>query len=172
MKITIEKVMSWRPCIGLKAVEYYAAGRTEVEFVELLRDESIPIHHRIWLGLQEGPHVRPVTECIVERAIRRSLGKSGYPGWGVWAKNWLNGTNRSKAAAAEAAIEVAAWERMARGEAGVASVAAAVAAAEMVATEVAEQAAYVAWKLGNPASETARVQEREQQLADILNLVN
>jgi hypothetical protein len=70
-------------------------------------------------GLLPEPQLQQWLNQTVERAIRRSLGKSGCPEWERWAAKWLSGEDRT----AEAA-EAAAWEAGAAADAARAAVAA------------------------------------------------
>lgn len=58
--------------------------------------------------LEAWPAVYRALSAIVERAIRRVLGRSGCPAWEAWAQRWLSREDRSEAAATAAWAEAAA----------------------------------------------------------------
>jgi hypothetical protein len=49
------------------------------------------------------PEIQSAVDRIVERAIRRVLGRSGSQVWETWAERWLSGEDRSEEAARAAA---------------------------------------------------------------------
>ena len=61
-------------------------------------------------GLLPEPQLQQWLNQMVERAIRRSLGKSGCPEWETWAARWLSGEDRTAEAAAWAVEVAAAWD--------------------------------------------------------------
>ena len=52
-------------------------------------------------GLLPEPQLQQWLNRMVERAIRRSLGRSGCPEWETWAAKWLSGAAAGAAAGAE-----------------------------------------------------------------------
>ena len=152
-------------------------------------------------GLLPDPQLQQWLNQMVERAIRRSLGKSGCPEWETWAAKWLSGEDRTaeaaeavaraaraaseaaaeaaeavaRAAAEAAAAEVARIARAAAAEAAeaAADVAAAdVAAADVAAADVAAARA-AAWAAAWAARAAAEAweDERKAQFVDLLNLI-
>jgi len=160
MKITVELVQSWEPCEDYpeeRLRELLGDGLAPLEVAEV----DIPVDDRIWALLRRevlGAGLDRVLDAIVERAIRRSLGRSGVVAWEAWAERWLSGEDRSAGAAYAA-----------RAAAGAAAYAAAYAAYAADAADAA-WAAYAAARAAalNDAQYTAGAAEREVQLAEIV----
>lgn len=110
--------------------------------------KRIPVEDKIWVFTRvlSDDVKQKWLDVIVERAIRRVLGKSGSDKWEAWANKWLSGEDRS---------EVAAWA------AAEAASAAAVAAAWAAAWAARAAARAVA---GDAA-------EQEQQVKDLMNIL-
>jgi hypothetical protein len=139
-------------------------------------------------GLLPEPQLQQWLNRMVERAIRRSLGKSGCPEWETWASKWLSGEDRTAqtawaawAAAARTAVSWAAARAAAQAAAGAAAEAAAEAAAG--AGEAAWAAAEAAAEAGEAAgaahaAEAAALEaaawasERKAQYDDLFSLIN
>ena len=64
-------------------------------------------------GLLPEPQLQQWLNQMVERAIRRSLGKSGCPEWETWAAKWLSGEDQTAWAARIAEVVVGATARAA-----------------------------------------------------------
>ena len=168
--LTLERVIALDPCHSAKKLRAWYPGRVRVRLSTVLKDDRITHADRVWLAVRVLP--RPVvdrwTDCFVERAIRRSLGTSGCPAWESWAAAWLDGTDRTAAASAAAtaasAAATVAWEA-----------AATLAAEEAAAAEAAwaAEAALAAWeaRAWAAAAEAAWAAERDQQIADLLEIM-
>ena len=150
-------------------------------------------------GLLPKPQLQQWLNRMVERAIRRSLGKSGCPEWETWAAKWLSGEDRTAwaaaaaaaaawaveaaaaTAAAAAAAAAAAWAEEAAAAAWAAAAAAAwaveAAAAAWAAAAAAVEAAAAAWAAAAAAAVEAaswaawKDDERKAQYDDLLNLI-
>lgn len=114
-KVTVDDVMSLNPCYSCACIKELFDGRESLTCAEYA---AIDIYEgdRLWGMIRLWPEVVPSwLDIIVERAIRRSLGKSGSVKWEKWAENWLNGSDRSCSAAyaahvttdADAAVDAA-----------------------------------------------------------------
>jgi len=172
--ITVEQVMGYYPCASYDRarVEELFAGRAALTPHEVAALD-IPASDRLWPLLRGWPEVRQTWQAVVvERAIRRRLGKSGSPEWETWAAGWLSGHDRSEEAAGEARATTDAVAREAAWAAAWAAVDAraawAVESAEAVSDAAAKAAAesetWATWAA--PLSATAR--EEEQQVRDYI----
>ena len=113
--VTVDDVLALNPCSTYtrgKLAELWGAREaiTCREYSEL----PVPADDRLWGMIRLWPKAVPTwLDVIVERAIRRSLGKSGNPLWETWAENWLSGEDRTResaeAAWAAEAAEAEAW---------------------------------------------------------------
>ena len=146
MKITVELVQSWEPCEDYpeeRLRELLGDGLAPLEVAEV----DIPVDDRIWALLRRevlGAGLDRVLDAIVERAIRRSLGRSGVVAWEAWAERWLSGEDRSAGAAYAA-----------RAAAGAAAYAAAYAAYAADAADAAWAAGAAAWYAAEAAARDA-----------------
>ena len=96
---TLKLIMSFGPCYTQEQVIAAMGGKkrlTPRQYAAL----DIPPKDRLWGMFRVWPEfVGPTLDLAIERAIRRNLGKSGCPEWEKWAEKWLDGTDRSRAAA-------------------------------------------------------------------------
>jgi hypothetical protein len=67
--LTVDSVFALRPCSDYTrgALEAYARGRKRVRLTTVLRDESLPLADRIWLGCTLLPEIR---WWCADRAVR------------------------------------------------------------------------------------------------------
>ena len=146
--LTLESVTALNPCHSAEKIQAWYPGRKRVRLSTVLRDDRITRADRLWVAVRVLP--REVLErwltVVVERAIRRVVGRSGCPAWEEWAAAWLSGADRTAAAA---------W-------------AAADAAASATAAWAAEAAAAAAWEARATLAAEAAAAERDQQIADLL----
>jgi hypothetical protein len=188
MTFTIDQILGWKPCEDYtrKRIEGLFSGRESIT-AEELAELDIPIEDKIWVFLHT-KHAPEITERIVTRAVTNHALTCGVSDVETWARDWLDGTDRSREAARAAdeaaraaTARAAAWARAATWAAADAAWAAAAAAAADAAeaTETAEaaarasvDAAEAAWM--GEATETAWMgerawmEERKLQLADCL----
>lgn len=101
---TVEAIVKLGPCYSEARIREVYAGRATLTLREILALD-IPAADRLWVVWR--PRVltpaqrQTVCDRIVERAIRSYA--LGEPTTKVWATRWLDGTDRSRAAAAGAA---------------------------------------------------------------------
>jgi len=174
--ITLDQIIAWRPCDDYTDNDNalllrLANGETECPLIDILRRSDIPADDRVWLATRDV--VLTDTQCaawleaVVTRAVtNHALGTV----IDAWARRWLSGEDRSKAAAwaakaaawaaeAETALAEAAWAA-----AGFAARAAALAEAWAARAQAAADAAEAA----AAADAAAWAAEREQQVADLI----
>lgn len=169
--LTIESVSALNPCHSAEKIKAWYPDRTRVRLFTVLRDDRITRADRVWLAVRVLP--RPVVqrwlEVVIDRAVRRSVGRSGRPAWEAWAARWLSGADRTRAAvgASEAsrASLAACWAAEAAWLSGAARTRAAALAAAAEAARVADAAVTVG------AAEAARAAERDQQIADLFEII-
>jgi hypothetical protein len=179
-KVTVDDVLAFNPCPDYpreRLAELWG-GREAItcrEYAEL----DCPATDRLWGMVRFWPEAVPDwLDVIVERAIRRSLGKSGCPKWEDWAEKWLSGKERSSSSAADAraaawAAGDAAWAAGATWAAGDAADAAWAAAAvgrraaerAAAAARAAARAAGAAWAAGATWAD-----EEKHQLSDFVSI--
>jgi hypothetical protein len=175
VKITADQIISWRPCYRYPDDRVRALvpglGLTPLEIAAL----PIPPEDRVWVLLRPevlGEHGFQVAlDRIVTRAVTNHALHCGVPEVELWAQRWLDGTDRTGAAACSAAS--AAWTE----EQEAAARAAAWAAAE-VARAAAWAAEAVAWaaRSADAAARAAAAKatwaaERILQLCDIVHIL-
>ena len=173
MRITADQIISWRPCPRYPDDRVRqlgpAIGLTPLEIAAL----PIPRVDRLWVLLR--PEVlgkrglRVAIDRIATRAVTNHALHCGVPGVEQWAQRWLDGTDRTEAAAM-AAAEAAA--RAAEAAAWAAAWAAAAAARETAraARETAEAAREAAARAAAMAR-AAGAAERMLQLYDIVHVL-
>jgi hypothetical protein len=106
------------------------------------RDGQLKLGAKTMTTIREIPLPVYTTEQRIAFAIYCGQAVCKHAAWNLWAERWLDGTDRSAAAAARAAEEAAAWaERAARVAARAARVAAEAAAREAAAREAAARVA-------------------------------
>jgi len=192
---TVEEMVAERPCpeYTRERMAELWAGREALTLAEIL-DVPIAAQDRVWVACL--PAVLPAAvqdawlERIVSRAVTTHALRCGIPAVEVWAQSWLDGTDRTGAAARAAAraaawaaawaaraARAAAWEA-ARAAARAAAWAAAEAAGE-AAREAARAARAAAWAAveaagaaAREAARAARAAEREQQIDDLRQILS
>jgi hypothetical protein len=173
--ITVEKIVKHDPCWKLDDGSYdrdaiRAVVGDGITLLYLLRKagkQGCRLTHEdaVWVATRKGflnPTIQKQwIEIIVSRAVREHALHCGVKGVEAWAEKWLSGEDRT-ADAAQAARE-AAWVTAWAAEA------AARAAQEAGAAQAAAWAAWAAREAG--AAEAARVEERKQQVKDLIGLL-
>jgi len=175
--ITVELVKSWEPCpryTDARLKRLIGKGLT----IEQVLRKRILARDRVWVAYHYLPKevISKWLDIVVERAIRRCLGRSGSPKWEQWAEGWLDGSDRSAYAvhsAAYGAVHSAAYgaanaTRAAR-VAYCAADYAAYWATDNAAYGAADNAAYWAASAAYGAAECAAGwdAERKQQIKDL-----
>lgn len=140
MHLTREYVLGLRPCLYWRqgGIDRYLDGRESVTAREVLTDESGKIERcdQRWLAARllidrcGAGELQEWLAEIVERAIRRSLGRSGVPAWEAWAEGWIEGEDRSSVAALAARRAATVEAKAARAAAQAAAASAALAAVD------------------------------------------
>jgi hypothetical protein len=149
---TIDEMLAARPCsqYDRARITELWTGRDSLTLLEIL-DLSIPDSDKVWVCTRQfWPEW--ITE-VVTRAVTRYAAPSTIPEVRTWAARWLSGTDRSEAAAAEAAAAAAATAAAA---AWATAAAAAWAAAAATAWAAAEAAAAARAAAAATARATAR----------------
>ena len=164
--LTVSVILALNPCYSESRVRELFGDRETVTVLEVAQAEISP-DDRVWLLLQPGVLPADVrtdaTARIVTRAVTSHALHCGNTAVEEWARGWLDGTDRSQAAA-WAAARAAAWD-------------AARAAAESAwdaARAAAWDAARAAWDAARAASESAAwaAAERQMQVADIVAAIS
>jgi len=171
MTFTIDQILRWKPCeyYHRKRIEGLFSGRESIT-AEELAELDIPIEDKIWVFLHT-KHAPEITERIVTRAVTNHALTCGLPEVETWAKRWLDGTDRSEAAAA--AAEDRAADRAAEDRAAAAAAVWAAWAARAAVARVARAAAESGARAAAAAVWAREVRavwaaERKLQLADCL----
>ena len=157
--LTLKRVIAFGPCHSAETIRAWYPDRKRVRLRTVLRDDRIEYDDKIWIAARaiQRPAFEEWLELVVERAIRRVVGRSGCPAWEAWAARWLDGTDRSAKAAGAAADVVWDAKRHAKAYAAArAARAAATAHADAYAAPWAARAARAAKK------------ERDRQIAELL----
>ena len=180
---TIDEILAERPCkeYTQERITELWAGRERLTLLEVL-DLPIPAKDIVWVICRKNaltPEQQAEwLERIVTRAIRNHALNCGILTVEAWARNWLNGSDRSRAEA-----EAAAWaaEAEAARAAAWAAEAEAARAEAARAAALAEAAAWAAWAAAALAVEAAEAlaaeavemawaeavaEERERQVQD------
>ncbi len=162
---TVQEMIAERPCkeyTEARLLELWA-GRGALAVNDIL-NLDIPAADKVWVLCR--PDVMTPEQrarwlgTIVERAIRRVLGKSNVPKWERWAERWLSGEDRTRKSA-EAAAEAATRAAWAEAWAAEASAWAAVEEAWAEAAAVEE----------GSAARAAEAAEYEKQINDCLEIL-
>ena len=185
---TIGEMLNERPCTKYtqERITELWAGRERLTLLEVL-DLPILAEDIVWVICRKNaltPEQQAEwLECIVTRAIRNHALNCGILTVEAWARNWLNGSDRSRAEAARAAAETeASWAaREAAAAAAWAAAREAAAAAAWAAETEAEATRAASWAAARAAAdaadaaaaawaarEAAAAEERERQVADAL----
>jgi hypothetical protein len=174
---TIDEMQAERPCeeYTRERITELWAGRERLTLMEVL-DLPIPAKDIVWVICRNNAltpdQLAEWMERIVTRAIRLHVLNCGIPAVEEWARNWLDGTDRSSESAKAARAATEAWEAAKAARAAAAPAAAW--AAEVAAWEAAETATWAAgeaawaaevasWEAGEAAT---IVTERERQVQD------
>lgn len=192
--LTVSDIMALRPCYSESRVRELFGDRESLSLVEILQLD-IPAEDRIWVLTRECVCDRDLllawVNGVADRAVRKYCLECGNTAVEAWARGWLDGTDRSQAAAA-AAYAAAAAGAAARGDAesawvaaytttGAAYVAYAAAYAAACAARAASESAWAAAGAAcaaNAASESAcaaaaaREAERRVQVDDLICFLN
>lgn len=174
--ITAGQILDLSPCYGWSQPRL---GRVlailPAPVSAILRCDSIPVGDRLCVGVRLAtPAAKAAAlDVIVRRAVSRQTLGDKCPEWSAWATRWLDGTDRSPAAAATAAtaaataaaaaVGVDAWEDVAK--ALTAQRAARAARAVQLAPTVAWEDA--AWTAAMAATNAEWDAERSQQCLDL-----
>ena len=145
--VTVEWVMSHGPCgVYPESIvrELIGEGVSRVDAMRL----DLPPKDLVWVATRPrflSPDERRAwLDLVVERAIRRMLGRSGSPAWEAWAAAWLSGEDRTASAAAVACAAARAAEARAATRADAARAATRADAARAAAARAAAAAAWAA----------------------------
>src|SRR3990172_2673676 len=118
---TVGEMLAEQPCEEYTAARIAElwAGRVALSLSEIL-DLNIPAKDKVWVACRPG--ALPTAVCrawlkrVCDRAIRAHALECGVPPVEAWARGWLEGKDRSQAAAAAwaawaawAAADAAAW---------------------------------------------------------------
>ena len=159
MRLTINRVMSYKPCYKKEKIEALFAGRKIISLHDVA-EMDIPYKDKVWLFTRPNVLSRKIKDKWLEIIITRAINTAKHvyinPEWNKWADNWLDGTNRSADAA------YAAYAAYAAADAAAYAAYAAYAAADAAAD--AADAAY-------DAADAAHAAECKQQVNDLFNLL-
>lgn len=118
-RITIEDLDEWDACdrgdgerYSNEALAKLLDGRPGWTLLEMADEERVLVKDRVWVLLRPevlGEALPGVVETIVERAVRRHALHCSVLDVERWARRWLNGEDRTRAAAKSAATAKAAW---------------------------------------------------------------
>ena len=158
--ITVDMVMSWRPCWSEPAVRSVVGDDLPVtsDTVHQVRARGVSDDDIVWAACRALDAATRATwlDRIVERAVRDHALYCGVPAVEEWASRWLDGTDRTaesaRAAARAARAARAAWAA----PAARAAAAAWATAAATRAAEAARAAAALAADAATRAAEAAR----------------
>jgi hypothetical protein len=172
--LTVAEIMALNPCGAYPEdrVRELWRDRDALTLVEILCLD-IPPEDRIWVltryGVLPDDVLRRFAHMTADRAVRNHCLTCGVAAVETWARGWLDGTDRTSAAAyaarAAAYAAYAAAYVAARAAAYAAAYVAARAAARAAADAAADAAAYGA------ARAAAYAAERQAQIADLLALL-
>jgi hypothetical protein len=164
--LTVSDIMALGPCYAYpeSRVRELWGDRDALTLVEILR-LNIPAEDRIWVLTREGVCDRDLlltwVNGVADRAVRNHCLTCGVAAVETWARRWLDGTDRTSAAAYAAyAAADAAYATVY--DAAYAARAAARAAAYAAARAAAYAAAYAA----------ANAAERQAQIDDFIRVLN
>jgi len=173
---TVEEMVAERPCpeYTRERMAELWAGREALTLAEIL-DVPIAAQDRVWVACLPAALPAAVQDAWLERIVSRAVTthalRCGIPAVEVWAQSWLDGTDRT-GAAARAAARAAAW-------AAAWAARAARAAAWEAAREAARAARAAAWAAveaagaaAREAARAARAAEREQQIDDLRQILS
>jgi hypothetical protein len=175
MRITADQIISWRPCPRYPDDRVHqlgpAIGLTPLEIAAL----DIPHADRVWVLLRPevlGEHgLQVALDRIAVRAVTNHALHCGVPAVERWAQGWLDGTDRTEAAATaawETALAAAWAARAAAREAWAAARATAAAAARdtaWAAAWAARAAAREAWAAARATAAAAAAWETARETA-------
>jgi len=103
--LTVSNIMSLNPCYSESRVRELFGDRESLTLVEILTLD-IPPQDRIWVLTRDGVCSRDVLLAwmnrMADRAVRSYCLTCGVPAVEAWARGWLDGTDRTRAAAAGA----------------------------------------------------------------------
>jgi len=143
---TIDELMTEKPCYSRAKVEELYAGRDSVSIIDIF-DSEIPAGDKVWMlcrpGVFEGDGRQRWLDGIVTRAVTNYALHCGVKKVEDWAVRWLDGSDRSYAAAC--AATGAAWAAWDAADATDAAWATWVADAATWAADAAASAASAAW---------------------------
>ena len=179
--LTVDSILALGPCkeYTRERITELLAGPNEWPVADVLRLETVPLEDRMWLVSRalDAQQLARWLELVITRAVTTHALHCGIPTVETWAREWLDGTNRSAAGAwrAETVARTAARAARAVGTTARAAAAAARAAraADIIAINGAAGFAAVAFE-ATMATATAtagsadRTTERELQLHDAL----
>ena len=110
--LTVSDIMALNPCYHESRVRELFGDRESLTLVEILALD-IPPEDRMWVLTRDGVCSRDVLSAwidrIADRAVRNYCSECGNTAVEAWARGWLDGTDRSQAAAAAAYAAAAAW---------------------------------------------------------------
>ena len=173
--LTVSDIMALNPCYSESRVRELFGDRETVTVLEVAQAE-IPPDDRVWLLLQPGVLPADVrtdaTARTVTRAVTSHALHCGNTAVEEWARGWLDGTDRSQAAAEAArfAADAADGAAAAADAAWAAAGAARFAAMDAARAAWAAEAAYVV--CGAEAAYAARETERQAQVDDLIRALN
>src|SRR5665213_206228 len=102
---TVRQVFALGPCYDLARIKSLFGARRTLTLAQVL-DLDIPAADRVWFATQNRVLASAVRaawiEGIVRRAVTQHALRCGVPAVEAWAQGWLDGTDRSEAAAARA----------------------------------------------------------------------
>ena len=170
---TVEEMVAERLCpeYTRERISELWAGREALTLAEIL-DVPIAAQDRVWVACLPAALPAAVQDAWLERIVSRAVTthalRCGIPAVEVWAQSWLDGTDRTGAAARAAAWEAAraaAWAAAGAADAAAEAAAGAAWVAAGAAAWAAAEAARAAWA-------AARAAEREQQIDDLRQILS
>ena len=112
--LTVSDIMALNPCgrYPESRVRELWGERESLTLVEIL-SLDIPPEDRLWVltrnGVLPDGTLRQFANTTADRAVRNHCLTCGVPVVEAWARNWIDGTNRTTYAAAYAAADASAW---------------------------------------------------------------
>ena len=182
--ITVEMILKHNPCDDYPEARLRKLIGNGLTLQQVSR-KRIPTDDKVWVFTRDGVLSDDVKQkwldVIVERSIRRSLGKSGSDKWEAWANKWLSGEDRSVAAAgaaAGAAASDSAWSAARSAWAGAWAASDAAWDAAGAASDAAGDAGAAwtgawatAWAAARDAEVARAAAEKEQQVKDLMDIL-
>ena len=173
---TVEERVAERPCpeYTRERIAELWAGREALSLLDIL-DVPIAAQDRVWVACLPAALPAAVQDAWLERIVSRAVTthalRCGIPAVEVWAQSWLDGTDRT-GAAARAAARAAAWAAAEAARAAGEAAREAARAARAAAWAAVEAAGAAAREAAREAAWAARAAEREQQIDDLRQILS